>query len=353
MFGCGRWHGARAAFSFDLSTMSNIDRPSARQSVEVTRCPFGRRKFAVYEQKGNLSRRRAAPNAPFLRLRRCPTFRACAKTGGIVVKEADKLFVGSMPALYDRYLGPFIFEPYAQDLAERVVRFGPQRLLETAAGTGIVTRAMARALPATAAITATDLNQAMVDHAAAQTKAGNVTWRQADALALPFADDAFDAVVCQFGVMFFPDKGAGFREALRVLKPGGRFLFNVWDRIEENEISRVLTDAVAALFPADPPRFLARTPHGYHDVVVIRDQLGQAGFTRVEIETVEKRGRAPSPRDPAIGFCQGSPLRSEIEARDAGRLEEATEAAARAIAARFGPGPIEGKIQAHVVSAVR
>ena len=270
-----------------------------------------------------------------------------------MVKEADKLFVGSMPALYDRHLGPFIFEPYAQDLAERVVRFAPQRLLETAAGTGIVTRALARALPATVAITATDLNQAMVDYAAAQTHAGNVTWRQADALALPFADGTFDAVVCQFGVMFFPDKGAGFREALRVLKPGGRFLFNVWDRIEDNEISRVLTDAVAALFPIDPPRFLARTPHGYHDVAVIRDQLGQAGFAGVEIETVEKRGRAPSPRDPAIGFCQGSPLRSEIEARDAGRLEEATEAAARAIAARFGPGPIEGKIQAHVITATR
>ena len=115
----------------------------------------------------------------------------------------------------------------------------------------------------------------------------------------------------------------------------------------------MLTDAVAALFPADPPRFLARTPHGYHDVRVIRDELGQAGFARVEIETVEKRGRSPSPRDPAIGFCQGSPLRSEIEARDAGRLQEATEAAARVIADRFGPGPIEGKIQAHVITAMR
>jgi ubiquinone/menaquinone biosynthesis C-methylase UbiE len=269
------------------------------------------------------------------------------------MKDADKLFVGSMPALYDRHLGPFIFAPYAEDLAERVARFAPQRLLETAAGTGIVTRAMTRALADSVSITATDLNQAMVDYAAAQTKAGNVTWRQADALALPFPDGAFDAVVCQFGVMFFPDKGAGYREALRVLKPGGRFLFNVWDRIEENEISRVLTDAVAALFPADPPQFLARTPHGYHDVAVIRDQLGQAGFARVEIETIEKRGRAPSPRDPAIGFCQGSPLRSEIEARDAGRLQEATAAATNALAARFGTGPIEGKIQAHVISAVK
>jgi len=269
------------------------------------------------------------------------------------MKETDKLFVGSMPALYDRHLGPFIFEPSAEDLAARVARAAPHRVLETAAGTGIVTRAMARALAESGSITATDLNQAMVDYAAAQTTARNVTWRQADALALPFADGAFDAVVCQFGVMFFPDKRAGYREALRVLAPGGRFLFNVWDRIEDNEISRVVTDAVAALFPADPPRFLARTPHGYHDVALIRDELGQAGFARVEIETIEKRGRAPSPRDPAIGFCQGSPLRSEIEARDPGRLAEATEAAARAVAARFGPGPIEGKIQAHVITATR
>lgn len=269
------------------------------------------------------------------------------------MKDTDKLFVGSMPALYDRHLGPFIFEPYAEDMAERVGRVGPQRLLETAAGTGIVTRALARALPGSAALTATDLNQAMVDYAAAQSQASNVAWRQADALALPFADGAFDVVVCQFGVMFFPDKIKGYREALRVLRPGGRFLFSVWDRIEENEISHVLTEAVAALFPADPPRFLARTPHGYHDVAAIRTQLGQAGFGRVEIETVAKRGRAPSPRDPAVGFCQGSPLRSEIEARDAGRLQEATEGAAQALAERFGPGPIEGKIQAHVITATQ
>jgi ubiquinone/menaquinone biosynthesis C-methylase UbiE len=269
------------------------------------------------------------------------------------MQETDKVFAGSIPEFYDRYLGPLIFEPYASDLAERTVRLAPKRLLETAAGTGIATRALAEALPDAVSIVATDLNPAMVDFGAAHTKAANLTWQKADALALPFDDGAFDTVVCQFGVMFFPDKRTGFREALRVLNPGGRFVFSVWDRIEDNEMARIVTDAVAALFPRDPPQFLARTPHGHHDVAVLRDALVQAGFARVEVDTVEKRSRAPSHRDPAVGFCQGTPLRNEIEARDPARLAEATDAAAKAIAARFGPGPIDGKIQAHVITAAR
>ena len=269
------------------------------------------------------------------------------------MQESDKVFAGSIPALYDRYLGPLIFEPYASDLAARVARLAPQRLLETAAGTGIATRALAQALPPSASIVATDLNQAMVDFAMAHVKAANVAWQKADALALPFDDGAFDAVACQFGIMFFPDKRAGFREALRVLKPGGRFVFNVWDRIEDNEAAHIVTEAVAALFPDDPPRFLARTPHGHHDVAILRDALRQAGFTRVEVDTVEKRSRAPSHRDPAVGFCQGTPLRNEIEGRDPARLAEATDAAAKALSARFGVGPIDAKIQAHVITAVR
>jgi SAM-dependent methyltransferase len=272
---------------------------------------------------------------------------------GGAMKDADKLFAGSIPEFYERYLGPLIFAPYAADLAARVARLAPKRLLETAAGTGIATRALAQALPETASIVATDLNQAMIDFAAAKTRARNVSWRQADALSLPFEDSAFDAVVCQFGVMFFPDKRAGYREALRVLAPGGRFLFNVWDRIEENEVPRIVTEAVAALFPNDPPRFLARTPHGHHDIAVIRGDLAVAGFGSIEIETVAKRSRAPSHRDPALGFCQGTPLRNEIEARDPARLAEAAEAAAAALAARLGPGPIDAKIQAHVIAAAR
>jgi len=267
--------------------------------------------------------------------------------------DADIAFAGSIPALYDRFLGPLIFEPYAADLAARLTDLREGPLLEIAAGTGIVTRALARRLAAGIAIVATDLNQAMLDFAAAQGSARPVTWQQADAQTLPFADATFAAVACQFGVMFFPDKVAALGEARRVLKPGGRLVFNVWGRLEDNEIPHVIHDAVAALFPGDPPGFLARAPYGHHDVAMIREQARRAGFTDIAVETVSLRSRAPAARNPAIGFCQGSPLRNEIEARGAGALAAATDAAAAALAARFGRGPIEAGINAHVVTAHR
>jgi ubiquinone/menaquinone biosynthesis C-methylase UbiE len=168
---------------------------------------------------------------------------------------SDKLFAGSIPEIYDRFLVPLIFEPYARDLAARVAGLDPQNVLETAAGTGVLTREIASRLPAHARLVATDLNQPMLDLAAAQQGgAGRVAWRQADALALPFEDQSFDAVTCQFGVMFFPDKIQGYRQARRVLKPGGRFLFNVWDQISENDFADVVTQSLATLFPQDPPR---------------------------------------------------------------------------------------------------
>jgi len=265
----------------------------------------------------------------------------------------DKLFAGSIPEIYDRLLVPLIFEPYALDLAGRLAEARPRDVLETAAGTGVLTRALAARLPAEARIVASDLNQPMLDRAAArQPGDGRIEWRQADALALPFADGSFDAVACQFGVMFFPDKAQGYGEARRVLKPGGRFLFNVWDRIAENEFADVVTEALAALFPHDPPRFMARIPHGYHDVDRIRAELAAAGFADIAVEAVDARSKAASPRDPAVAYCQGTPLRNEIEARDAARLEEATERAAEALAHRFGSGAVEGRIRALVISAV-
>jgi SAM-dependent methyltransferase len=263
----------------------------------------------------------------------------------------DKLFAGSIPRLYESHLVPMIFQPYADDLARRLASRSLRRVLEIAAGTGVVTRALASALPERVAIVATDLNQAMIDQAVATGTTRSVAWRQADAMQLPFGDREFDAVVCQFGAMFFPEKPKAFAEARRVLGPNGVFIFNVWDRIEENEFADTVTAAMKTVFPQDPPRFLARTPHGYHDHVVISRDLAQGGFeASPEIVTVSARSRAASARIPAVAYCQGTPLRNEIEARNASRLAEATEIAARAIAGRFGDGAVEGKIQAHVVT---
>jgi SAM-dependent methyltransferase len=268
------------------------------------------------------------------------------------VNPSDKTFAGSIPQLYEQFLVPLIFEPYAVDIARRVAGRGPSRVLEVAAGTGVVTRRLATALPAATAIVATDLNQPMLDHAATVGTSRAVEWRQADAMQLPFDDEAFDVVVCQFGVMFFPDKARAFAEARRVLRAGGAFVFNAWDGIDVNEFADVVTRSLEPLYPADPPRFLARTPHGYHDKDVIARDLERGGFAgSIEIATLPQRSRAPSPRHPAVAFCQGTPLRNEIEARDPAGVEAATAAAAAAVAGRFGAGPIDGLMQAHVVVA--
>ncbi|MEO8752010.1 MAG: class I SAM-dependent methyltransferase [Casimicrobiaceae bacterium] len=267
---------------------------------------------------------------------------------------SDKVFSGLIPKLYESHLVPLIFQPYADDLAARLRGRRVSRVLEIACGTGVVTRALAGALPGGSAIVATDLNQAMLDEAATAGAPRPVEWRQADAMSLPFPDAEFDAVVCQFGAMFFPDKAAAFAQAHRVLRPGGVFLFNVWDRVEDNEFADVTTTALAALFPGDPPRFLARTPHGYHDRAAITRDVAAGGFTAApRIDTVTARSRAASSSVPAIAYCQGTPLRNEIEARGPARLADATNVADAAIAARFGSGAVDGKIQAHVVTIER
>ena len=267
---------------------------------------------------------------------------------------ADMLFAGSIPELYDRLFVPLIFQPYADDLARRVAALAPSRVLETAAGTGVVTRAMARALPAHVELIATDLNQPMLDRAAAVGTSRPVRWQQADAMQLPFDDERFDVVVCQFGAMFFPDKVHAFAQARRVLRPGGVMLFNVWDRIEDNELAALVTATLAEVFPADPPRFMARTPHGWFDKATIARDLAGAGFSSPpSIDTLTERSRAPSALTAAMAYCQGTPLRTEIDARHGATLVQATTACEAAIIKRFGAGQIDAKIQAHVVSVCR
>jgi SAM-dependent methyltransferase len=268
-----------------------------------------------------------------------------------MTSDKDKGFSGSIPSLYEKYLVPLIFEPYAADLVNRLASKSLGHILEIAAGTGVATRALATVLPENVSIVATDLNQAMLDQASLIGTKRPVEWRQADAMQLPFPDEMFDAVVCQFGVMFFPDKPKAFSEAHRVLKKGGVFIFNVWDRIEENEFADVITTSLESVFPDDPPRFLVRTPYGYYEHSTIERDLANGGFTTLpQISTVAVRSRAESSQIPAIAYCQGTPLRSEIELRDASRLDEAIDAAAEAIGQRFGRGTVDGKIQAHVVT---
>jgi len=265
--------------------------------------------------------------------------------------ETDTEFAGSIPENYDRHMVPLIFEPYAEDMARRAAALRPGDVLEIAAGTGIVTRKLAPRLPPGARYLATDLNQPMLDYAASRQDPGDhVEWRQADAQALPFEDSSFSLVCCQFGAMFFPDRVSAYGEARRVLTPGGQYLFNVWDRIEENEFADEVTKALAGLLPADPPRFLARTPHGYNDPWLIRRELEQAGFSDVVIETRAEQSRASSARVPAVAYCQGTLLRNEIMARG-GDLAAATDHVTSAIAARHGKGAVAGKIQAHVIAA--
>jgi ubiquinone/menaquinone biosynthesis C-methylase UbiE len=267
------------------------------------------------------------------------------------MKPSDAHFPSSVAQLYDRCLRPMLFEPYAEDLAGRAAALGAKHILETAAGTGVVTARLLEVLPG-AEIVATDLNEGMLDAARARLgAAARVEYRIVDAQALPFEDGRFDLILCQFGVMFFPDRVGAYREARRVLKPGGHFLFNAWGSLKENEASFAGAEAVASAFPDDPPSFLNRTPFGYHDVDQVEADLRAAGFTDIVSEKVWKRSRHASAREAATGLCLGSPLRGEIEARDPSRLDEMVERAAAALTLFEKDGELDAPMSANVFLA--
>src|SRR4051794_2381041 len=233
--------------------------------------------------------------------------------------SVDVRFSGSVPANYERYMVPLLFRPYAEELSRRAKAREPRRILETAAGTGVVTAALAEALPQTQ-IVATDLNQAMLDIAKTRVTSDNVSFRQADALDLPFGDGEFDLVVCQFGVMFYPDKLRGNAEARRVLRDGGSYLTAIWDRIERNILCDLANRSLREHFPENPPEFMLRGPFSYHDPSAIERDLRDAGFESIDIETVEATSRSPSADDGARGLVYGSPMGVELEDYGAGAL---------------------------------
>ncbi|MFO1130966.1 MAG: class I SAM-dependent methyltransferase [Hyphomicrobiales bacterium] len=263
---------------------------------------------------------------------------------------SEKAFTGSVAALYESHMVPMLFAPYAADLAARVVAEHPAEVLEIAAGTGAITAELLARLP-DAAITATDLNQAMLDIAAAKLASRRLRMRSCNAQELPFDDQSFDAVVCQFGAMFFPDKLTAYREARRVLRPGGTYFLSVWDDLESNPFAAVVHEMVANAFPDNPPEFFRRMPHGYHDVAVITATLASAGFGTVHSERLTLPCRAPSAQHVAVAMCQGTPLRPEIEQRAPGRLDEVTDKVATALGQSFGKGPVATTMRAILFEA--
>jgi SAM-dependent methyltransferase len=263
--------------------------------------------------------------------------------------EADQRWADDMAGAYERWLVPALFDPPAEELVARVVPLAPRDVLELAAGTGVVTRRLTAALPS-AAITATDLNAVMVEEG--ERNAPGATWRQADAMDLPFEDGSFDVVVCQFGVMFFPDRPAALAEARRVLRPGGHLLVSSWDSIDRTAFDDAVQAGAHLAFPDDPPRFLERTPHGYHDPSRMEADARAGGFEDARAERCVLDGRSPSALDLARGLCFGSPLRAEIEARG-GDLDATTAVVADEVERRLGAGPISGPLGFLVLEATK
>jgi ubiquinone/menaquinone biosynthesis C-methylase UbiE len=267
--------------------------------------------------------------------------------------EPNAAFTGSIPENYDRYLGPVLFEPYAKDLVARLNISDRASVLELACGTGILTRQLFEKRSPRVKIVATDLNESMLNYG--RDKSGSETsveWKQADATELPFADQSFDAVVCQFGLMFFPDKEQAVSEVYRVLKPGGAFLFNVWDAIEQNDLPRTAHEVIGKFFADNPPDFY-QVPFSFHDPEEIRSFLSAAGFGDLQLTLLPLAAVAVSAVDVAKGLIHGNPIITAIRARDESSIPEIEAALTAAIAARYGVAPVRARMQALICTANR
>jgi ubiquinone/menaquinone biosynthesis C-methylase UbiE len=270
------------------------------------------------------------------------------------IAEDSARFDGSIPEMYDRHLGALLFEPHAADIAERVARRRPRKVLEIAAGTGIVSRQLLEKLPKEASLTVTDLNSPMVEYARSKSTARGreIEWRQADAQHLPFPTESFDAVVCQFGVMFFPDKRKGLLEFNRVLEQGGALIFSVWDSFDTNPAQAIAHSTIGTFFEEDPPDFY-KVPCGMGNKTEVVSLTGDAGFKHVAIETVSLTGTSSSARSAAQGLVKGNPVINAIRERGTADVDEIVLALARALEGHFGAGPLQVPLRAHVVTAIK
>jgi len=267
----------------------------------------------------------------------------------MTTQQTPIAFSGDIPKFYDSYLGPMFFEPYAIDMADRIGKIAPQNLLELAAGTGRLTRLLPSVLPLEASIVATDINPAMVTFGNRKIHDEKIQWLEVDAVSLPFGNDSFDCVAAQFGVMFYSDRIKAFKEALRVLKSGGTFIFNCWDSIKNNPMPLIANEALQHFFPVDTPAFYS-VPFSYFDEKVIISDLAKSGFDEIKIEVVKLNGYSKSPADAAKGLIQGTPTVTAIEDRDADKLPLILEYLEGKISNRFGKEALNVPLQALVVS---
>lgn len=258
-------------------------------------------------------------------------------------------FVGSIPEVYESHMGPVIFEPFARDLAARLPA-GARRVLEVAAGTGRVTRNLVTALPADGELVATDLNEPMLAEAKRRLSDSRVTWQVADAQALPFGDGAFDAIACQFGLMFVPDRALALREMRRVLRPGGTLLLSTWNELARNPASALANQLATELMPDIPPLF-RMVPFSMPDPEQLRALARDGGFSQATVETVEKVAEAPSAAWLATAFTRGTPQLGIL--LEHGKDVDAYEARlARILGDSFGHEPMRSPMSAHVLVAV-
>lgn len=262
-------------------------------------------------------------------------------------------FIGSIPEYYDRYLGPLIFEEYAIDLAQRLSVPAGGIVLETAAGTGIATRHLRNILSHDVKIVVTDMNEPMLEYAKRKFNTHqNLEFQPADATNLSFPHAFFDAVVCQFSLMFFPDKQAALKEVVRVLKPGGVFAFNIWDSYEHNHLIQTVNETLNRLFPEKPPPFFD-VPYGYYQIDEIKRLLGQAGFRDIEITVMPRESICETARQVALGYILGTPVCLQIAERDGETVEKVVDSVETAICEKYGRLSIKAKMQGIVFKAYR
>lgn len=267
-------------------------------------------------------------------------------------RDPNVIFEGSVPENYDRYLGPALFEPFAKDITARLKGAQPKKILELACGTGILSRQLRDNLDPAVQIVATDLNPGMLAFAQAKFRADeNVEWQEADAGGLSFPDKSFDAVVCQFGFMFVPDKESAMRESYRVLSSAGALLFNVWDAMEHNPIPRIAHETIASFFDHDAPNFY-EVPFSFYDPGSIRGLLQKAGFNAIESSLVTLPCRSPSAAEFAIGLIRGNPVATAIQERGV-KIDDVIAAVKQKITAHYGAAPVESTMQALVWRALR